>query len=699
VQVRFDGEYSIFVYGTLIAIGTETTLPAPQANRINITSNMATPARGDWKRIEIESTGHADIRYCDISYGEFSIYLNSSSNNTVAYNNIFSSSTSNIALRYSANNNILMGNNLSNVSGGCIDLAYSSNNNVIIGNNIFNKGGGGVTLDYSSENNMVSGNNIHSTMATGIRLEWSSNNTITNNNISSNWYAGIGLVFSSNNNTITNNNISDNGNVSNNEGGIFLASTSNNNIIRDNDIINSSGTGISILSLSINNKIYHNNIINNTVQAYDDTVKGNLWNDSYPSGGNYWSDWSPITPDLYNGSITPQTTGSPDGICDFQYDIDADSVDYYPLKNLVDTKPPTITNKQPPDGSTINESTPTLSANYSDPSGIDTSSVVLKVDGIDVTSSASVTANGVSYLPGMALADGIHTVYLEVKDNLGNLATAMWSFTVDTTPPIISDVTAIPDPQEVYEVVNISANITDKGQIYGVNVEIYDPDLNFFGNFSMLYDPVNGRYYWNQSYDILGTYTFTIYVNDTSDNWNSYSGSFVIQATMILKQGWNLISIPLIQEEKNLRKVLNSIDGLYDAVQRYDITDKNDHWKHHKVGKPFGNDLSEITEKMGFWIHITQPGDTIFYINGTRIFQNQTITLHEGWNLVGYPSRTGYNRTDGLNNLTFGDDVGSIWTYNASSQKWIELKENDYFELGRGYWIYSKDERIWEVPI
>jgi len=47
------------------------------------------------------------------------------------------------------------------------------------------------------------------------------------------------------------------------------------------------------------------------------------------------------------------------------------------------------------------------------------SSAVLKVDGIDVTLSATVTASGVNYIPGMALSDGIHTVYLEVEDNVG----------------------------------------------------------------------------------------------------------------------------------------------------------------------------------------------------------------------------------------------------------------------------------------
>ncbi|UCE37281.1 MAG: hypothetical protein JSW00_17690, partial [Thermoplasmata archaeon] len=106
-----------------------------------------------------------------------------------------------------------------------------------------------------------------------------------------------------------------------------------------------------------------------------------------------------------------------------------------------------------------------------------------------------------------------------------------------------------------------------------------------------------------------------------------------------------------------------------------------------------------LNEKMGFWIHITQPGDTIFLYNGTQPTSNQTITFHPGWNMVGYPSLTRYNRTKGLNNLTFDTHVDAILTYNASTQKWKKLDESDYFELGRGYYIHAKSECEWEVPL
>jgi len=167
----------------------------------------------------------------------------------------------------------------------------------------------------------------------------------------------------------------------------------------------------------------------------------------------------------------------------------------------------------------------------------------------------------------------------------------------------------------------------------------------------------------------------------------------------LLKQGWNLISIPLIQINQNLTKVLEMIDGYYDAVQCYDITNPTDPWKHHKVAKPFGNDLFKLNETVGFWVHITQPGDTIFVYNGTQPTSNQTISLHPGWNMVGYPSLTNHNRTKGLNKLEFGTDVDAIQWFDATIQTWHFMGPDDSFVPGRGYWVHAKVECEWEVPL
>ncbi|MEW5760432.1 MAG: PKD domain-containing protein, partial [Candidatus Thermoplasmatota archaeon] len=97
---------------------------------------------------------------------------------------------------------------------------------------------------------------------------------------------------------------------------------------------------------------------------------------------------------------------------------------------------PEITNLMPKDGDIIDKQRPTISANYSDEntgnSGIDTSSIVLKIDDNDFTASASVSSTGICFIPLEPLSEGKHTVYLEVKDNSRNknLASKNWSFII-----------------------------------------------------------------------------------------------------------------------------------------------------------------------------------------------------------------------------------------------------------------------------
>jgi len=101
----------------------------------------------------------------------------------------------------------------------------------------------------------------------------------------------------------------------------------------------------------------------------------------------------------------------------------------------VDTEAPVITVMAPAGGS-YTSSLPEVSASYSDGgSGIDPASVRISVDGIDVTSSASVTQTGITYAPASPIADGTHTASVTVSDNAGNTATATRSFYVDTEGP------------------------------------------------------------------------------------------------------------------------------------------------------------------------------------------------------------------------------------------------------------------------
>ncbi len=245
---------------------------------------------------------------------------------------------------------------------------------------------------------------------------------------------------------------------------------------------------------------------------------------------------------------------------------------------------------------------------------------------------------------------------------------------------------------------------------------------NIIGNVIQAVDNMNDNF-WNDTYPSGGNYWDDLFpvvdeywgplqntlgsdgINDSAyiidiDTQDNYPLLNPVGNYTFLYEGWNLISIPLIQSNKNLGFALNSISGSYDSVRWYNASDTNDPWKHNCTLKPpYMNDLDTLDHTMGFWIHVTEPRGVLFEYFGTQPLQNQTITLHPGWNQVGYPSLARYNRTKGLNNLTFGIHIDSIWTYNSAMQIWNELGSSGHFEPGRGYWVHSKATETWIVPL
>jgi parallel beta-helix repeat protein len=174
----------------------------------------------------------------------------------------------------------------------------------------------GIDLDRSSGNS-ISGNTITNNEF-GIYFDYScNNNSVSENNIANNM-DGILLGSSNNNNGLSGNNIT------NNREGVILGSSDNNSVNGNN--IASNGGGIWLDYSSNNNTIYHNNFMNNAGQAYS-AGSTNVWDDGYPSGGNYWSDY--LGNDTCGGPYQNQT-GS-DGIGDTPYIINVLNADHYPL--------------------------------------------------------------------------------------------------------------------------------------------------------------------------------------------------------------------------------------------------------------------------------------------------------------------------------------------------------------------------------
>jgi parallel beta-helix repeat protein len=266
----------------------------------------------DSKGMCLNGINNVTIKNINIKKFQNGIWFSFSSNNNVAGNNITANTRSGIGFYCSSNNSVTKNNITANTRSG-VWLSNSSDNSMS-GNRIVATSGNGIWLYYSS-NNSVSGNNITNN-TDGIWLsDSSSNNSIIENNITANSYDGIGL--GSSDNSISGNNITIN------RGGIWFSSSSNTSII-GNNIIANKVYSISIDSESTGNMLFHNNFINNSVHSENSMT---IWDDGYPSGGNYWSDYSGT--DFYNGPYQNET-GS-DGIGDTKYTIDVNNVDKFPL--------------------------------------------------------------------------------------------------------------------------------------------------------------------------------------------------------------------------------------------------------------------------------------------------------------------------------------------------------------------------------
>lgn len=155
----------------------------------------------------------------------------------------------------------------------------------------------------------------------GIYIDGAANITISRNIFTNNYNRNLRLEFASDC-LITNNYIGGAG------VGIYLWASSQ-NIIRKNTIDNCDW-GLSLGDFSEQNSCYHNNLISNDLgNAVDDTEGNNIWDNGYPSGGNFWDDYEGVDED-------------DDNIGDTSYVISNEAVDRFPLINPVNMTMPDI---------------------------------------------------------------------------------------------------------------------------------------------------------------------------------------------------------------------------------------------------------------------------------------------------------------------------------------------------------------------
>jgi parallel beta-helix repeat protein len=163
-----------------------------------------------------------------------------------------------------------------------------------------------------------------------VDLSGGTQNRIVDNNLSDNRYSGLLMSFTSGN-RVAHNTVRDN-----KGSGITLSRDGlghSDNLVCYNEIANNT-CGIELVDY-IGDGIYGNNFFNNQQQARVSTytpgctTRADAWDDGYPSGGNYWSNYTGVD-------------SNEDGIGDTPYVIDPNNIDHYPLMNPYGTPPSSI---------------------------------------------------------------------------------------------------------------------------------------------------------------------------------------------------------------------------------------------------------------------------------------------------------------------------------------------------------------------
>ncbi len=475
-----------------------------------------------------------------------------------------------------------------NVSDGSVGILMGfSSGNSITGNLTSSSGLGGLLL-YRSHNNTIGYGNV-SLNDWGVSLVSSVGNSVTNNVVMGN-ERGIRLWGHSDNNTINTNNVSNNKYY-----GISLTDSDGNTIVGNDVAYNYDSIA---LYYSSNNRVFHNNIIENTGPAFDNTDT-NQWDDGYPSGGNYWSDYKGS--DDYSGPNQDQP-GS-DGIGDSPYYIDIDRLDRYPLMfpfEVPAARPPTV---------------------------------------LDAILSGNAQEN----------------------------VTIHWSLSPDDGAGLNSIVN-----YDVYR----STAYDRTGSGYQLIASLPNGTSVFIDRYAGEGGPDN--------------YFYLICAVDANNSIacaEDQAGKF----TRPLVEGPNLVSVPLIQSNTSVERVLQTVR--FDKAWAYRAYDPNDQWKWFMTFKSYG-DLWRINHTIGVWINVTTECN--FTVAGI-VPPQSTVHLYEGWNLVSFPS---FNATYSVADLKAETAATRVEGYDPTPPHFLRvLGDAEVLVAGIGYWVKVEADTVWTVEV
>lgn len=267
----------------------------------------------------INCTGQNSIGIYDTSHGT------TVSKNSIAVNGSYARGITAVNnLEISGNDVYITGDytyGISSLSGTVVDNRIMANGSYTYG--IYSSGGESALFSFNTINS--SGYHAYGVLLDGQFQTFSGNTIEAGNN------SGIGMIMNALVNSIVANN-----SISYTSTGIQSLSHSSYDITFQGNFLYNDTVAFKVAGVSTN-LFFHNSFINYTSFQVTGSTGNAIWDNGYPSGGNFWSGYNGT--DLFSGP-SQNITGS-DGIGDSQFNVTSNNVDHYPL--MAPWNKPTVT--------------------------------------------------------------------------------------------------------------------------------------------------------------------------------------------------------------------------------------------------------------------------------------------------------------------------------------------------------------------
>ena len=226
-------------------------------------------------------------------------------------------------------------------------------------------------------------------------------------------------------------------------------------------------------------------------------------------GGNTWSNdtWIPETADIFQYTIFIQDNSN-------NWNTTNGSIE------VIDTISPELSNLYEEYDPLELGQIQTIQVNVSDLAAI--SSVLLEFEGINYTMT-KISSNTWEYNNLIPFSTGVNSYSIYANDSNNNWISLTSNFTVvDTNGPELSNLFENADPLELGQTLTIQINATDLSGISHVLIEIDGV------NYTMAFIGGNTWEYSSWIPSTTGVKSYTLYANDTNDNWNSLNSDITI---------------------------------------------------------------------------------------------------------------------------------------------------------------------------